>query len=149
MGDDAMESLVLAMMTWISAASGMPVPDRPPEIRHLPPHRLALLANPNAGGDHPAYDPVQTSGYLALYHADSRTVLLRDDWQADELRDRSILLHELVHHMQAHADRSYLCNGAMEREAYGLQAEWLEERGGDLFDTLGMNGLGLYAATRC
>lgn len=148
LGFFAMDALVLAMMTWIASASGMPMPEQAPEVRHVSPYRLASLAKPG-GSAHPAYDPVETTGFLALYHAETGTVLLRDDWRIDDLRDRSILLHELVHHVQAHADRSYPCHGAKEREAYGLQAEWLEARGGDLFDLLGMNALGFYAATRC
>jgi hypothetical protein len=94
-------------------------------------------------------DPATKSGYLALYHADSGTVLLRSDWDMRDLRDRSILVHELVHHLQANAGREYVCKGAMERQAYDIQAAWLEARGADLLEVMNMNGLFLYAVTRC
>lgn len=141
-----MDALVLALMTWIQAASGLPMAEQMPDVRRIAPQRMAELANPKRAD---AYDRSITSGYLALYHADSGTVLLRHDWDAGDLRDRSILLHELVHHMQASAARSYPCAGAREREAYALQGKWLEERGANLFELLGMNALFFHAVTRC
>lgn len=141
-----MNTLLLALMTWIQAASGLPMPDTSPTVARVSPERMADLADPTAGG---SARPSVRSGYLALYHADSRTILLRPDWRAEDLRDRSILLHELVHHMQAGAGRAYPCSGAREREAYELQARWLDERGGDLFQLMGMNSLFFHALTRC
>jgi hypothetical protein len=37
----------------------------------------------------------------------------------------------------------------MERQAYEIQADWLEARGADLYEVMNMNGLFLYAVTRC
>jgi hypothetical protein len=139
-----MESFVLGLMVWISGATGMPVPDQPPEIVRVSPKRMASLSS----SAHTA-DPEVENGYLALYHADSRTVLLRHDWDRGDLRDRSILVHELVHHVQAEAGRAYACHGQREAHAYSVQAEWLEDRGADLFEVMNMNGLFLYAITRC
>jgi hypothetical protein len=51
--------------------------------------------------------------------------------------------------MQAQAERDYVCRGAMEREAYEVQSTWLEARGADLYEVMNMNGLFLYAVTRC
>jgi hypothetical protein len=139
-----MESFALGLMIWISQVSGLPLPDKVPEITRVEPARIASLANgPGVA------DPDTRSGYLALYHADSQTVLLRRDWDMRDLRDRSILVHELVHHMQAQAERDYVCRGAMEREAYEVQSTWLEARGADLYEVMNMNGLFLYAVTRC
>ena len=139
-----MESFVLGLMVWISSVSGLPLSEDTPEITRVEPAEIARLANgPGVA------DPDVESGYLALYHADSGTVLLRSDWDRQSLRDRSILVHELVHHLQAAAGRDYVCRGAMEREAYDIQAAWLEARGAELLEVMNMNGLFLYAVTRC
>jgi hypothetical protein len=139
-----MESFVLGLMVWISSVSGLPLSDDTPEITRVDPAEMARLAKgPGVAA------PDVKSGYLALYHADSRTVMLRRDWDMRDLRDRSILVHELVHHLQAEAGRDYVCKGAMEREAYDIQADWLEARGADLLEVMNMNGLFLYAVTRC
>jgi len=139
-----MESFVLGLMVWISSTSGLPLPDDAPDIARVDPAEMATLAK----GPGVAAPEVQ-SGYLALYHAESRTVLLRSDWDMRDLRDRSILVHELVHHLQAEAERDYVCRGAMEREAYDIQAAWLEAREADLLKVMDMNGLFLFAVTRC
>ncbi len=139
-----MESFVLGLMVWISSVSGLPLSEDTPEITRVEPAEIARLANgPGVA------DPDVESGYLALYHAGSGTVLLRSDWDRQSLRDRSILVHELVHHLQAAAGRDYVCRGAMEREAYDIQAAWLEARGAELLEVMNMNGLFLYAVTRC
>jgi hypothetical protein len=139
-----MESFVLGLMVWISQVSGLPLPETVPEITRVEPARIASLAHgPGVA------DPTTKSGYLALYHADSATVLLRSDWDLRDLRDRSILVHELVHHLQAEAEREYVCKGAMEKEAYDIQAAWLEDRGADLLEVMNMNSLFLFAVTRC
>jgi hypothetical protein len=139
-----MDGLVLALMTWISATSGLPMAEAPPDIVRVSPREMARLAHPRG-----VIDPEVESGYLALYHADSATILLRRDWDREDLRDRSLLVHELVHHLQAQAGRSYPCPGAREREAYEVQGAWLDRRGAELFDVLGMNALYYYAVTRC
>jgi hypothetical protein len=139
-----MDGLVVALMTWISASSGLPMPDSPPTIVRVSAREMARRARPEGSVETEAASP-----YLALYHAGSATVLLRRDWDRAGLRDRSILVHELVHHLQAHAARSYPCRGAREREAYRLQAAWLDERGADLFEVMGMNALVYSAVTRC
>jgi len=133
-----------AMMVWIASVSGLPEPEHPPAVRRLPPAEIAERARPAAAR-------VSQAGgtYLALYRPAHSTILLRADWSRDSLRDRSILVHELVHHMQDAAGRGYPCPAAREREAYALQARWLEERGGSLSETLGINTLHLILVTRC
>jgi hypothetical protein len=139
-----MQALLIAAMVWISGATGLPVPSAVPGVVYVTPREMATLAHPE--GD---YDSTMARSYLALYHARSGTILLRHGWDADDLRDRSVLVHELVHHMQATAGRTYPCRGARERVAYDAQARWLEERGGDLFEVLGLNALFYHALTRC
>jgi hypothetical protein len=39
------------------------------------------------------------------------------------------LVHELVHHFQYMTDKKFRCTAEAEREAYDLQAKWVEESG--------------------
>lgn len=139
-----MQALILAAMTWIASETGLPVPDSPPGVTFVSAREMATRAHPEG-----RYDPTVAGRYLALYHPESRTILLRDDWKRHDLRDRSILVHELVHHMQAAAGRRYACRGARERVAYETQARWLEQRGAHLFRVLGLNRLFYYLITTC
>lgn len=59
-----------------------------------------------------------------LYDAETTTIYLVRPWFADTVRDRSVLLHEMVHHRQAAAQHWY-CPQAMEWDAYRLQEDYL------------------------
>jgi hypothetical protein len=54
-------------------------------------------------------------------------MLLPDDFKLGE--HDYILVHELVHHLQWEHDRGFPCLAKREREAYELQARWVEESG--------------------
>ncbi len=45
------------------------------------------------------------------------------------VRDQSILLHEIVHHLQISNVISLPCRSAYDAQAYRLQTEWLKEQG--------------------
>ena len=63
-----------------------------------------------------AYDPQEHRIFLAL------------PWDAADRFDTSVLLHELVHHVQLQS-RRWECINAAEWEAYTLQDKWLRHHG--------------------
>lgn len=69
----------------------------------------------------------------AYYDHRSAMVILRRGWNIDSREDRSLLLHELVHHVQATTGAFDFdsplgrCRG--ESEAFSLMARWLAENG--------------------
>jgi hypothetical protein len=56
------------------------------------------------------------------------TIYLPDTFQLG--RDDYILLHELVHHLQDESGKPFECLATREREAYRLQAWFVDETGG-------------------
>jgi len=64
-----------------------------------------------------------------VYEDESATIYLVRPWFGDDPRDKSVLLHELVHHRQAAGPRHWYCPQAMEWDAYKLQEAWLAEHG--------------------
>ena len=64
----------------------------------------------------------------AAYDLRARRIYLVRPWSEDDLRDVSVLLHELIHDVQL-GDHEWPCSGAPEFEAYWLQDKWLSERG--------------------
>ena len=64
----------------------------------------------------------------ATYDAYAREIHLKCPWDPTDPLDRSTLLHELVHDVQ-YGNRDWSCPRAAEWEAYGLQADWLEQQG--------------------
>lgn len=59
-----------------------------------------------------------------VYDADSATIYLVRQWYGETAFDRSVLLHEMVHHRQVTAQHWY-CPQAMEWDAYHLQERYL------------------------
>jgi hypothetical protein len=86
---------------------------------------------------------------VALYDGRDRTVYLPRGWTGATPVEASMLVHEMVHHFQAAAGERFACAAAREKDAYALQARWLEAFGTDLERGLGVNGLFVLLATNC
>ncbi len=111
--------LLAILDAWLDARSDYPARATPPMVEivdrqtaRLRPGTAARMGQTTRG----LYDPA------------SATITLVAPWSPDDVRDVSVLLHELVHHRQ-HTARHWYCPGQQEPDAYRLQAEWLAERG--------------------
>jgi Domain of unknown function (DUF6647) len=65
----------------------------------------------------------------AFYSKSEHSIYLADSWNRNDLRDQSILLHELVHHLQIEDNIQFPCWGRYEAQAYELQIQWLHTQG--------------------
>ena len=92
------------------------------------------------GGD----DMLVDAGLRAAYDVSRGHVFLVLPWDADDPYDASVLLHELVHHVQL-TTREWDCIGAPEWEAYKLQERYLKKHGIDP----GFDWLHIYMMSRC
>ena len=110
-----MKELIIALLAWVGAETGLTVPAPPPVVL-VPEARMLELA---AG----------SSDVKAMYMRDEGTIYLRDDWGIADLRCRATLLHELVHHVQIVNRVPVACPAEREREAYRLTLKWLREQG--------------------
>jgi hypothetical protein len=62
---------------------------------------------------------------LAVYDRPSRTMYLREGWTGATAAEISVLVHEMVHHLQQEARIVYPCPAASEKLAYQAQEKWL------------------------
>jgi hypothetical protein len=86
----------------------------------------------------------------AFYSEKDHSIYLLDSWRSDNLRDRSILLHELVHHLQYLNHVKELCPGEAEFQAFRLQADWLGEQGVEYpVDLIGIDPLIILMLGHC
>lgn len=114
-------SLVAELLTTIHLLAGYPAAPVQPEIYRVP---QAVLA------ERVCHKPC---GVRAYYQRDEGVYLDETLDVRSDLFDRSILLHELVHHMQAVSGRfdtmASECDrwNSAEREAYALQNQYLGE----------------------
>ena len=150
-----MIELVMSLMLWISTVTGWPVPE-PPTITYVDNGQEMFLKSHDCDSkpNQPVcqtYDGTQ-SNILGLYHSVTGTIYLSRDFWPASTRDQSILLHELIHHMQYSRDYKYyksLCRGDIEKEAYDLQEKWLKQRGKTLLETIELGPLMRHILTRC
>ena len=85
----------------------------------------------------------------AFYEDDSRTIYLEEGWAGSSIAERSVLVHEMVHHLQSVAGHEYDCPAAREQLAYRAQAEWLVLNGRSLQSEFGLDPLTLLVRTNC
>lgn len=127
------------LIHWIAAKTGWPVRDAPP-IKFVSRDDLAKMFGGTADGLH----------VEALYSDRDHSVYLPNGWKADTLRRRSILLHELVHHLQYLNHPKVTCESEYELQAFKLQLAWLSEKGvEDPLDFLGIDPFLFFMLGKC
>lgn len=138
------EEALAAQMTkagaWIAANGDLPPPATLPDLKRVSPRALEVI---RLGGHDPA------AGIEALYDDATATIYLRAGWTGTTPAEMSILVHEMVHHLQAEAGRTYPCPGAREAEAYALQETWLAGHGSSLAAAFGIDAMTLLVRTTC
>ncbi len=119
------DELVLSLMIWIARTTEQPTAEPPAVVVRSVTVR-------------PSLSPLAPH-LLAFYDEDARTVHLARDWDEFDPIDQSVLLHALLHHVQAGSPASYPCRHAREAEAYRLQALWLSQQGIDFYQAFGVS----------
>jgi hypothetical protein len=143
-GDPTLAEMTAAVAEWVAAELDAAPTVRPPRLAFAQAGRLAALrygerASASAG-------PLEV---VALYDDATRTILLREGWTGTTPAEMSVLVHEMVHHVQNQEARVYECGRAREAEAYALQDRWLRLYGESLQSAFELNGLALLILTRC
>jgi hypothetical protein len=86
---------------------------------------------------------------VAVYDDLTKTIFLPDTWKGDTPADLSVLVHEMVHHLQNNAHKKYDCAGAREGLAYAAQDKWLKLFGRDLSSEFQIDAFTLKVSTAC
>ena len=86
---------------------------------------------------------------VGVYDDQSKTIYLSDKWKGRTPAELSILVHEMVHHLQNEAGLHYECTAAREKLAYEAQNKWLGLFGHDLESEFEINGLAVLVSTSC
>ena len=148
-------------MLWIHNATGYTIPEIP-EIKFLSTMDLRSYAYgcdqvpiPNGNDEICAAKKdwdLDRSNPIALYDHIDKIVILNKNFDIKTIRDKSVLFHELVHHVQYanDIDSTVKCQGELEKEAYTLQDEWLQEKYNvNVWDTIQINQLFFILITSC
>ena len=126
------EDLLDDIVTWLASNFDLPAIKERPVIGFASKMELARLR---------ARDRASSQGFMendgqlaqrevvALYDNKTRTILLPDDWSGTSPADQSVLVHEMVHHLQNLGNLKFDCPQAREKTAYLAQKKWLERLG--------------------
>lgn len=111
---------VRSYVDWITRQTGWPAADVPP-IRVTSFARLRELSGLSSDAEwiRPA----------AFYSKSEHLIYLADGWNKNDPVDQSILVHELVHHLQIEDHIQLACWGRYEAQAYEIQIRWLRTQG--------------------
>jgi hypothetical protein len=111
-------ALLTAIVTWISANFALPPDYDHPQLKLVPAVEITFLRyqaftpaqrrdvlkslDDNTGGSH-------SREAVAVYDDRTRTIFLPDTWTGETPADLSVLVHEMVHHLQNSAHMKYEC----------------------------------------
>jgi hypothetical protein len=98
---------------------------------------------------HGNFRPDQSRTVVAVYREATGTIILPVTWTGRTPEELSILVHEMVHHIQYKAKLTYACPESREELAYAAQAKWLGMFGRDLTSAFGIDPLTLKVSTTC
>jgi hypothetical protein len=135
-------NVIVSLISWIVAKTKWVVRE-PPTVCFVKSDQLIEMAY---GGEGTPDD----SRINALYAPAGHIVYLSEKWNPNDLRDRSYLLHELIHHLQAINNVKTACLAANEQPTYELQLEWLREQGiQDPYKFLDINEFTIALISQC
>ena len=135
------QALLTEIVTWLSANFDLPAIQDHPSVQFVSPAKLASMRHedkdflPDRARETAAYEPVETARQrevVALYDDTTRTIFLSNRWTGTTPVDQSVLVHEMVHHLQNLGKLKFECPMAREKLAYMAQDRWLKRFEKDL-----------------
>lgn len=121
-----METLFIALLSWIVANSTYAMPTTLPKIEYrteIEMRRMHLCENVEKCDD----ATLPEIHVAALYDHKPRLMYLSEGFDPEDPRNKATLVHELTHHLQGLAGKFVkdACIGPLEREAYNIENRWL------------------------
>jgi uncharacterized protein DUF6647 len=149
-------SLLLEIAAWLSKEFDLPASNDVPNVEFVSPVRITALRYPGLvtssqqeeTATHQATLNAETE-VMAVYLPPTRTIYLRDGWRGTTPAEVSILVHEMVHHLQSRAQIKYDCPQAREKLAYAAQDRWLQRSNRSLASEFEIDGFTLLVRTAC
>jgi hypothetical protein len=148
--------LLRAIVGWLSSNYGFEPIDAPPAVAFATRAAMAAIRHrdlrDNRSTSQAAIDhggSPHASTVVAIYDDVARTIYLPETWTGSTPTELSILVHEMVHHLQNLAGMTFACHEERERLAYAAQRDWLTLFGHDLFTDFDTDAFTLMARTHC
>ena len=152
-----MQALLTATVVWLSTNFDLPPVYEHPRIERASSTEMMNLYHQGFLGDPSRGISVtenqDRSEYrrpvVSLYHVATKTIYLSNEWTGRTPAELSILVHEMVHHLQHLTHTSYACPQARERLAYDAQDKWLSVFGRSLLSEFKLDRFTVILTTMC
>ena len=150
----ATDSSLAELARWLSENYDLPYINEPPRLEKVTALRLyqlrhrAFLASQTVGGS-ASPQPGYQREVVAVYDDQARTVYLPEGWTGETIAEQSILVHEMVHHLQNLAGMKFACAGEREKPAYLAQAKFLRQHGLELEKEFDVDMFTVVAISAC
>lgn len=153
-----MDPLVTMIVLWLSANFDLVATNQYPMVKVVSPteilflrhgartpekQREVLALSRNAG------PPGKRREVVAIYDDAAKTTLLPEGWSGSTPAELSVLVHEVVHHLQKVSGLKYECPAAREVLAYAAQERWLGLFGRSLLSEFDIDPFTLKVSTSC
>ena len=148
-------TVLAGIATWLSKNFDLPEIEAKPRIELVPPATIAAIRyrglmpqSPNAKStDEAALDASRRT--VAIYDDATQTIYLPEGWNGASPAEMSVLVHEMVHHIQNRGQLKYECAQEREKLAYAAQGRWLGLFGLTLSGEFELDPFTLLVRTRC
>jgi hypothetical protein len=152
-----MQALLTVLVTWLSVNFGLPAIYEHPRIEIVPSAKMAEVRYSRLGAPWPNRVAAEAGrsvsadvGHVfAVYDDKDRTIYLPAGWTGKTPGEVSVLVHELVHHLQNVGRLKYDCVEAREKPAYRAQARWLELFEKNLSEEFSLDPMTVFVRSNC
>jgi hypothetical protein len=140
---------------WLAANHDVPYSAEPPRLERVTPLRLyqlrhrAFLSPQAVTIAASAPVPGSQREVVAVYDDKTRTIYLPESWTGETIAEQSVLVHEMVHHLQNLAGQKFACAGEREKPAYFAQDQFLKLHGLDLEKEFDVDMFTIIAISAC
>jgi uncharacterized protein DUF6647 len=146
-----MEALLTAIVLWLSTTFNLPATFENPRIEFISATKMTSLFSKSIG-QHEQVAMVTNQSQpdvVSLYDHHAKTIYLLDGWNGKTPAELSILVHEMVHHLQTVGGLKFACPQEREELAYKAQERWLELFGHNLEQDFQLDPFSILVKSKC
>jgi hypothetical protein len=118
-----------SLVVWLSKNFDLPAHFEHPTIKFVSAQAIVAMRYAAFLND-PTKVAAARGDVVSVYNTETHTIYMREDWNGGTPAEVSILVHEMVHHLQAKSHLKFACPQEREQIAFRAQQRWL-----DAFDT--------------
>lgn len=147
-----MNAFLTAVVLWLSANFDLPAATEHPRVELVPAAAIASLRYKGLAGwqmQAPHTGQAGQREVVSVYDDRTKSIYLREDWTGGTPAELSVLVHEMVHHLQNVGKLKFECPQQREEAAYKAQDKWLKLFGRDLETEFELDGFTLLVSTQC